>query len=203
MEKKEKTKRDPITYHLTLDKAAITYKNGIYTGKAPKTFWSPINPDSSSDGWQDGDKLSIVCTFNLNPDVTPQPGANDYEGLSVGACKAGSDDDPKLIELAKSLVLPNVGQILTLDANKPTIVTEADNPPDTAIFYNAIKSTYTYTLNNGDKLKNYIYKWVMTYNGKNIVTTGTNVEIVFAYGDPRSDPVPPPVRLWPFIGQQG
>ncbi len=220
MGKKEKPKRVSITYHLTLDKAAITYKNGIYTGKDPQSTWSPINPDKeTADGWQNGDILSVVCTFDLNPvvknelgQIEPQPGANEYSGLCVGACMAGTDDVSKLINKARGLALPNVGQILTLDASKPTIITDAVKPPNTAIFYNAIKSTYTYTLNKvnnitkkHEKLNNYIYKWELTYNGNNTVVKATkvkvkdektgkekeviipkekNVEIVFGYGDP-------------------
>ena len=183
-------------YHLTLDKAAIIYKNGNFLGSSPDTTWSPISPyNKTLNGWQDGDKFCIVCTFNLNPDINPQPDPELYAGLCVGACKQGTKEVDELVKMAKNVFLPTQGQILTIVNSTPIIVTEADNPPETAIFYNAIASKYTYTLpNNRGKLKNYIYKWEMTYNGNNTIVTGKNVEIIFGYGDPHVVKVGMPVR---------
>lgn len=169
------------TYHLTLDKAAITYKDGIYTGAAPEAVWSPFDPNQSS-GWQDGDQLVVVCTFDLTPDTTPLPAAKYYAGLAVGACSAGSSNVIQgLINQARSLGYGNKGQLLGDN------VTRSDTATNGEIFYDATpeKVTVALTPSSRGTLTNYKYKWTMTYNGNNnIVSGGDDVEIVFGYGDP-------------------
>lgn len=170
-----------MVYHLTLEKGAITYKDGIYSGSSPESVWSPFNP-SENGGWQDGDELQVVCTFDLNPNTDPLPPASQYAGLSVGACNTTNDTKKaKLINKARTLNYGNKGQLLD-DA-----ITESDSASDNNIFYKATNEKVTIQLQPTSRgiLSNYVYKWSMVYNGSNTVANGDQVEIIFGYGDPQ------------------
>lgn len=179
-----------MQYSLTLPKGVIVVRGGIFTGSNTTAIWSPCNPNELG-GWLDGDQLTVVCTFNLNPPISPQPGAGEYAGLCAGAC---SDTDKvgvaALISQATSLFVPNPGQLLSTNG----ISQITSNPTATAdnIFYNAQSTTGNFTLTPASRgtLSNYIYQWTMTYNGNNtVVSDGTHVEIVFGYGDPMNSEV--------------
>lgn len=170
-----------MVYHLTLEKGAITYRNGIYRGSSTQAVWSPWNPLETG-GWKAGDQLSVVCTFNLNPDVNPKPPAKEYVGLCVGACNStNSDEVNKLENQARQLPLGTKGALLGSN------ITKSDSPGDSAIFYKAGPTAITIQLEptSRGQLENYIYKWVMNYNAANTVASGKEVEIVFGYGDPQ------------------
>ncbi len=148
--------------------------------------WSSSSGTFNSNGWQNGDILIVTCSFDLSKSTN----SADYVGLCVGACPANSSEDITALE---NITIATIeGQLLNLDS--PTIIKDSTNPPATAIFYNATCSTKTYTLNSGSKLKNYIYQWTMTYNYSNTIATGTNVEIVFDFGDPRCGKAGTPVK---------
>lgn len=179
----------PNNYNIFLGKGKITYRNGIFKGSDHNSvIWSPVNPETQG-GWQDGDTLTAVITLDVNPDTgsnpttgqpNPQPGANEYVGLCVGACSASNTSDVTcLISEAEAIIAPNVGKLVG------THISTSQSESDSAVFYNATSMTHTVTLNNGQKLENYVTSWTMTYNGNNtVVSGGDDVEIVFGYGDP-------------------
>lgn len=174
-----------MEYHLTLPQGTISVRNGIFQGSQTNVIWSPCNPNEMG-GWMDGDELNVVCTFNLNPPITPLPGSGEYAGLCVGAC---SDQDTtgitQLITEAQQIYVPNVGQLLGTSSGQQ--ITTNATPASGNIFYNAQSTSGDFPLTPSTRgtLSNYIYKWVMFYNGSNtVVPSGSNVEIVFGYGDP-------------------
>lgn len=170
-----------MIYNLTLEKGAITLHNGIYTGSSPEAVWSPADPKTLG-GWQDGDQLHVVCTFDLNPDVNPKPNASQYYGLVVGAC---NDADSATIKQYENVAYwsQKQGQILG------NHITTANSGSSNDIFYSAVSESGTFPLTPSSRgtLNNLIYKWVMTYNGSNTVADGDHVELVFGYGDPMHD----------------
>jgi len=172
-------------YNLTLQKGAIKVRNGIFTGSSTEAVWSPVNPNENG-GWKDADTVTVVCTFNLNPNISPQPSSNNYAGLCVGAC---SDQDKTginfLIKQAQGIFVPNPGQLLTYGA--PSTITEDSTPADGNIFYGAQSTVGTFSLTPSSRgiLTNYIYQWQLIYNGSNLVAPNGNVELVFGYGDPQ------------------
>lgn len=171
----------PNNYNIILGKGHITYRNGIYKGSDHNSvIWTPANPESQG-GWSDGDTLTAYITLDVNPNVSPQPGANEYVGLCIGACSASNQTAVNaLIREAETILTPNVGKLLG------SHISTSSSKSDTAIFYNASNETHTVTLHNGQKLNNYITSWTMTYNGSNtVVSSGDDVEIVFGYGDPQ------------------
>ncbi|MEM7037608.1 MAG: hypothetical protein AAF570_11565 [Bacteroidota bacterium] len=174
-----------MIYHLTLEQGAITLRNGIYTGSSTQSVWSPFNPNDNG-GWQNGDELNVVCTFNLNPHVTPKPPAIDYAGLCVGACNSTNSDEVASLESqARTLPRGNKGTLLGNG------ITTEDSTSSTAIFYNAKPYTATVQLEPTSRgsLVDYVYKWTMIFNGSNTITNGTNTEIIFGYGDPQTTEV--------------
>lgn len=175
-----------MDYHLTLPKGLITLRNGIYQGSHTEAVWSPFNPIETG-GWQNGDTLAVVCSFNLNPNVSPKPPANQYAGLCAGACNATNQGAVNsLIAQAKSLPLASPGKLLGNG-----ISTATSSPPATALFYKCVATTGTFALQPTSRgtLTNYVYRYVMTYNGSNTVANGNQVEIVFGYGDPMDSEV--------------
>jgi hypothetical protein len=171
----------PNSYNIFLGPGRITNRDGIYRGSDHNAvIWSPANP-SSQGGWQDGDTLTASITIDVNPDVTPQPGAREYVGLCIGACSAsdtGAVSD--LISEAEGIITPNVGELVG------DHISTSASKSDSAIFYQATSVTHDVTLHNGEVLENYITSWTMTYNGDNTaVSGGDDVEIVFGYGDPQ------------------
>ena len=101
-----------MKYHLTLPKGAITLRNYIYQGSQTHMRWFPENPLKQG-GWKDGDILTVICSFNLNPDIYPLPNSTEYVGLSAGACN--SEDAAAvqaLINEAKSLPFGSKGSLL-------------------------------------------------------------------------------------------
>jgi len=170
-----------MKYHLTLPKGAITLRNGIYRGSSTEAVWSPYNPIETG-GWEPGDQLEVICTFNLNPDVNPKPPAREYAGLCVGACNSTNQTAVQALESqARSLGLGNKGQLLG------THISTADTAQDSDIFYKSGPTAVTIQLQPTSRgvLENYIYKWNLHYNGGNTVAPGNEVEIVFGYGDPQ------------------
>lgn len=167
-----------MIYNLTLEKGAITLRNGIYTGSSTDAVWSPGNPKSLG-GWKDGDELHVVCTFDFNPDVNPKPNASQYYGLVVGAC---NDTDGPTIRQYENVAYwaQKKGQILG------NHITTSNSKSGNVIFNNAVSTTGTFPLSPSSRgtLNNLIYKWVMTYNGDNTIADGDHVELVFGYGDP-------------------
>lgn len=183
-----------MEYTLTLPKGAITKtRNGIYQGSTTEAQWAPFNPNdrlAPNKGWQPGDTLSVVCTFNLNPPgVTPPPPAKEYVGLCAGACATDNPSEiAKLIKEATRITTPAPGRLvgngIELKPQTPTA------PAATSIFYNAVATTQTVVLSGSrGTLTDYVYKWTMEYNAANTVATGTTVEIVFGYGDPMNSEV--------------
>lgn len=168
------------TYYLVLKKGKITNRHGIYQGSMHDAVsWAPANPDTQS-GWQDGDTLIVLCQFAVNPNVNPQPGANEYVGLCAGACKIGTQEVQILENEAYRIPTPNPGKLLGSGITTNT-TPAADN-----IFYAATPQKVDVTLNNGQTLVQYVHTYSMTYNGANtVVGNGNEVEIVFGYGDPQ------------------
>lgn len=174
-----------MEYHLTLPQGTISVRNGIFKGSQTNVIWSPCNPNEMG-GWMDGDELNVVCTFNLNPPISPLPGAGEYAGLCVGSC---SDQDAtgiaQLVAEAQQILVPNIGQLLGTSSGQQ--ITTNATPAAGNIFYNAQPTSGDFPLTPSSRgsLSGYIYKWVMYYNGSNtVVPGGSNVEIVFGYGDP-------------------
>jgi peptidyl-Lys metalloendopeptidase len=173
------------SYTLTLPEGTISVRNKIFKGSQTEAIWSPCNPNEVG-GWLQGDQLAVICSFNLNPPITPQPSASEYCGLCVGAC---SDQDTNgiatLISEAQGIYVPNPGQLLGV--NSLNQVTTNTTPVASNIFYSADMTAGTFPLTPATRgtLSNYIYQWSLTYNGDNtIVPSGSNVEVVFGYGDP-------------------
>lgn len=166
-------------YTLTLQKGTITLRNNIYSGSDTEAVWTPFNPIENG-GWQDGDQLIVLATFNLNPqNVNPMPPSYDYVGLSAGACSSSDQSAiDSLRRAASSQPLRSTGALLGG-------ITESTQRSDSCIFYQATSESFTVTLsNNRGTLTNYKYKWTMVYNGDNTVSTGSETELVFGYGDP-------------------
>lgn len=170
-----------MEYTLTLPKGEIKVRNNIFSGSHTEAVWAPCNPKDLG-GWQDGDRLHVICAFNLNPPIDPQPPSSRYAGLCAGACS--TEDRPKireLVRMALGLPLPNPGILLDSEIS----MSSSAGPGD--IFYNAQSESQTFQLRPSSRgeLRDYIYKWHMTYNGNNeVVPDGNSVEIVFGYGDP-------------------
>lgn len=170
------------TYTLTLLPGAITNRDGIYKGSSTEAVWSPCNPIDLG-GWNDGDELVVTCTLNLNPDIPNPPSSNWYVGLCAGACPASEKNQiDALISEAQKIITPNIGELLGTHISTDKLATE------NTIFYDAIAKVGTFELSPASRgvLKNYIYGWTLKYNGKNtVVENGSDVEIVFGYGDPQ------------------
>jgi len=171
-------------YVVTLPQGDITItRNHTFVGSHTSAAWAPFNPDNAG-GWKDGDTLTVVCTFNLNPDISPLPVASDYWGLCVGACSASNQAEITDLEnLAYMLPFSDrVGALLGSNISSSSSATSQD------IFFGATSTATTIALSPSSRgtLTNYVYKWVMTYNGSNtVVSSGTDVEIVYGYGDPQ------------------
>lgn len=178
------TRSGQMHYLVTLPQGSITItRNNTFVGSQTAAAWAPFNPDNAG-GWNDGDTLSVVCTYNLNPGTTPLPPASEYWGLCVGACSASNQAG---VTALKSLAyrLPSTDQVGALLGTNIS-VSASPNPQD--IFYGATSATTTIPLKPPSRgtLTNYVYKWTMTYNGSNtVVTSGDDVEIVYGYGDPQ------------------
>lgn len=177
-------------YHLTLPMGSIKVRNHLFYGSQTIGQWSPFPPDVAG-GLQDGDTLTVVCTFNLNPDISPQPPAHEYVGLCVGACaKSNPAAATALLTQAQRITLGTPASKGSLLGT--TISTASSRPSASFMFYAAQGSVMpAVTLgNNRGTLSQYIYRWTMTYNGQNTVAqNGDDVEIVYGYGDPQSGEV--------------
>lgn len=174
-----------MQYFLTLPKGKITFRNGMYQGSNTEAVWAPCNPNDVG-GWQNGDTLTVNCTFNLNPTNVVPPPSTEYAGLCVGSCNAANTAGVKaLISEAQAIFVPNPGKILG------STISTSPTPAPNAIFYNAKSMTGTFALQPASRgsLNNYIFQWTMTYNANNTIANGTDVEIVFGYGDPMTSEV--------------
>lgn len=172
-----------MEYHLTLPQGTITLRNHIFTGSETQGSWSPFNPNNLG-GWKDGDTLTVVCTFNLNPDLNPLPSASEYWGLCVGAC-AATDNSQVQSLLNQARGLSSRYRTGALLGNYITTETDANY---SYIFYKATSTAVTVDLQPSSRgtLTNYIFRWDMTYNGNNrVVSSGDDVELVYGYGDPQ------------------
>ena len=170
----------PHTYHLTLPKGLITFRNGIYRGSHTEAVWSPANPKDLG-GWQDGDTLIVTCSFNLNPEIPSPPPHTDYVGLCAGACNSTNTSEVNsLIRTARSLGFPNPGELVGNG------ISTSSSRSASAIFYKCTSKIGTFPLQPPSRgtLTNYVYQYEMLYNGQNTVASGTEVEVVFGYGDP-------------------
>lgn len=131
---------------LTLKKGDITLRGNMYFGSAATdASWNPETPHPAkkiiipnhetllipAKGFKHGDVLQVMATFNWEPSSIPDPrlwpNANQYVGLSVGACLANSHPaysefaegehhmrtNPNYIKtLARNLPLKNKGHLL-------------------------------------------------------------------------------------------
>ena len=119
-----------MNYFLTLPKGAITVDRGQFVGSKTVGIWSPFNP-LRNNGWQQGDTLTIVATFNLYPEnLAPSfPPASAYFGLSVAALnKSTQAQINRVIRSLSGQSAGVVGQGITTNSTP-------DNSTD--IFYNA------------------------------------------------------------------
>lgn len=168
-------------YTLVLPLGAITYGNNRWRGDTTEGTWHPANPNTFG-GLNDGDIVTITCTFNYNPDVTPLPPAREYYGLAVGSCSA--TDQPAINGLKRAIGgTARAGGLI-----RGGHMTESQSPSASDIFYKAVgimTPSVALTPSSRGTIPPLYYQWTMTYNGNNnVVTDGSNVEIVFGYGDP-------------------
>lgn len=182
-----------MNYTLTEPKGQIVFRNNLFHGSQVEGNWSPFNPEQNQ-GWQDGDTLTVTCTFNLYPNGTKGPdfvgpNANQYMGLCVGALNKPT---PGQIQNLKSRISgARIGNGKLFDG-----ITTNATPSDNDIFYAAVSTALgtSQTLEGNDQYGSprgtisgdLIYQWTMQYNASSNFDP-TDIEIIFGYGDPMID----------------
>lgn len=167
-----------MDYVLILPEGAITENRGKFVGSKTVGIWSPHNPDYNGIGWQAGDTLTVVATFNLNPNTPTLPPASEYYGLS---CAALNDPTPSGISNIENWLK---GQAAGVAGAGITTNTTPDNNTD--IFFNAVPYRTNIQLQPSSRgtISNIVYKWTMDYNANYVGVNPLNVELIYGYGDP-------------------
>lgn len=183
------------TYILTLPIGKITLgPNGKFNGQVfnsgdLKNAWSPSNPNTNG-GWQQGDKLIVVCGFHtaeiINPETNQpyptQPTPADFYGLSVAALYNPTKQDIRNAE--NQLARNQAGTV-------GTGITENSAPSASDLFFNAKSSKEDVWLQptSRGELKDIVFMWTMDFNSGYVPRNGSEfdtdkVDLIFGYGDP-------------------
>ena len=168
-----------MNYFLTLPQGAITVNRGQFVGSHTVGIWSPFNPVHNN-GWQEGDTLTIVATFNLYPEnLAPNfPRAFEYVGLSAAALNRPTRE--RINQVIGQLMRPSRGTVAEG-------ITENSTPNNaTDIFYNVVSETETISLQPSSRgtIQNLVYQWKMDYNSNYENVDPMDIELIFGYGDP-------------------
>lgn len=171
------------SYTLTLPQGVITENRGQFVGSETHGIWSPVNPKALG-GWKDGDTLTVVCTFNLNPENTADlPPASSYFGLSAAAINnASSTAGETAINQAKTWLASQRAGIVGAGIT-------TGSASSSFLFYNASSETENIPLvpTTRGTITDIVYEWNMTYNANYPNVTVKDIEIIFGYGDPMWD----------------